>query len=74
MAITMIGLDTAKMVFQVHGIDEGGRAALKHQLRRSELIPFFEQQRDVVDGAEQQPAHEAPEPPIHRRSCRDPGW
>jgi hypothetical protein len=44
MAITMIGLDTAKSAFQVHGVDEGGRAALKRQLRRSELIPFFEQQ------------------------------
>jgi transposase len=35
---------TIKAVFQVHGLDEGGRAALKRQLRRSELIPFFEQQ------------------------------
>jgi transposase len=44
MAITKIGLDTAKTVFQVHGVDESGRVALKRQLRRGELIPFFEQQ------------------------------
>jgi error-prone DNA polymerase len=44
MTITTIGLDTAKSVFQVHGLDEGGRVALKRQLRRSELIPFFERQ------------------------------
>jgi transposase len=43
MAMSMIGLDTAKMVFQVHGVDENGRVALKRQLPRSELAAFFEQ-------------------------------
>src|SRR5271157_5607853 len=42
MSITMIGLDTAKSVFQVHAIDETGKAVIKRKLRRSELIPFFE--------------------------------
>ena len=41
MAISMIGLDTAKAVFQVHGVDETGRAALKRKLRRNELVAFF---------------------------------
>ncbi len=44
MTIGMVGLDTAKAVFQGHGVDESGRVALKRQLRRGELIPFFEQQ------------------------------
>ena len=44
MAITMIGLDSAKPVFQVHGIDVSGRTALKRKLRRSELVAFFERQ------------------------------
>src|SRR3954464_9967649 len=44
MAISMIGLDTAKFVFQVHGVDAAGKAALKCKLRREEVIPFFEQQ------------------------------
>jgi transposase len=44
MTITMIGLDTAKAIFQVHGVDESGRAALKRKLHRSELVAFFEQQ------------------------------
>jgi len=44
MSITMIGLDTAKSVFQVHAVDECGRVIIKRKLRRSELIPFFEQQ------------------------------
>jgi error-prone DNA polymerase len=44
MSITMIGLDTAKSVFQVHGVNEAGKVAMRRKLRRSELIPFFEQQ------------------------------
>jgi error-prone DNA polymerase len=40
----MIGLDTAKSVFQIHGVNEAGKAELKRKLRRSELIPFFEKQ------------------------------
>jgi len=44
MAIGMIGLDTAKAVFQVHGVDESGRAVLKRKLRRNELVAFFAQQ------------------------------
>ncbi|HEY3892130.1 MAG TPA: IS110 family transposase, partial [Bradyrhizobium sp.] len=32
--ISMIGLDLAKNVFQVHGIDASGAAVLRRQLRR----------------------------------------
>jgi error-prone DNA polymerase len=42
MTIATIGLDTAKSVFQVHGIDNGGKVVLKRKLRREEVIPFFE--------------------------------
>jgi transposase len=45
MSITMIGLDVAKSVFQLHGIDASGKAQLKRKLRRSELIPFFGKQQ-----------------------------
>ena len=44
MSITMIGLDTAKSVFQVHAVDEAGHAEIRRKLRRSELMPFFEKQ------------------------------
>jgi transposase len=44
MSITMIGVDTAKSVFQIHGVDASGKACLKRKLQRSELISFFEQQ------------------------------
>ena len=41
MSISMIGLDTAKATFQVHGIDETGRAALKRKLHRGGVVAFF---------------------------------
>ena len=44
MTIAMIGLDTAKTVFQVHGIDGSGKAVLRRRLHRSELVGFFERQ------------------------------
>jgi transposase len=42
MQITTIGLDLAKSVFQVHGVDAEGRPAIKTKLRRSEVLKFFE--------------------------------
>src|SRR5271156_6407212 len=44
MSIAMIGLDTAKSVFQVHAVDETGNVEIRRKLRRNELIPFFEKQ------------------------------
>ena len=44
MSITLIGMDTAKSVFQVHGVNAAGKLQLKHKLRREEAVPFFEQQ------------------------------
>ncbi len=44
MSITMIGLDTAKSVFQVHAVDETGKLVIRRKLRRNELIAFFEKQ------------------------------
>ena len=41
MQIAVIGLDLAKNVFQVHGIDDAGQVVLKRKLRRSEVLPFF---------------------------------
>ena len=44
MSITMIGLDTAKSVFQLHAVNESGKVEIRRKLQRSELIPFFEKQ------------------------------
>ena len=37
----MIGLDTAKSVFQVHAVDETGQMVMRRKLQRNELIAFF---------------------------------
>ena len=50
--ITMIGLDLAKHVFQVHGIDAGGEVIVRRQLRRGELRKFFEKQALCLVGIE----------------------
>ena len=41
MHITTIGLDLAKSVFQVHGIDAGGQVVVRKKLRRGEVLKFF---------------------------------
>src|ERR1700692_204965 len=44
MSMSMCGRDTAKTVFQIHGVDETGRAEIRRKLRRNDLIAFFEKQ------------------------------
>ena len=39
--VSMIGLDLAKNVFQVHGIDAAGKVVVRRQLRRRELEKFL---------------------------------
>jgi transposase len=39
--ISIIGLDLAKLVFQVHGADKAGRCLLRRQLKRREVLGFF---------------------------------
>ena len=41
MNIATVGLDLAKNVFQVHGVDSAGKRGLKKQLRREQVVPFF---------------------------------
>ena len=41
MQITTIGLDIAKNVFQVHGIDATEKVVVRKQLRRSQVLAFF---------------------------------
>ena len=50
--VTTIGLDLAKNVFQVHGVDASGRAVVRRQLRRSQVVPFFEKQAACLVGIE----------------------
>ncbi len=39
--ISVIGLDLAKTVFQIHGIDAEGEVVVRKQLRRSQLRQYF---------------------------------
>jgi transposase len=41
MNITTVGIDLAKSVFQVHGVDARGKAMLRRQLRREQVAAFF---------------------------------
>lgn len=41
MKITTVGIDLAKNIFQVHGVNEQGKVVLRKQLRREQLVAFF---------------------------------
>ena len=41
MQISTIGVDLAKNVFQIHGVDESGKVVLMRQLRRKQVLEFF---------------------------------
>jgi transposase len=45
--ITTIGLDLAKHVFQVHGIDAHGTTVLRKRLRRGQVLAFFPRRREL---------------------------
>ena len=47
-----IGLDLAKSVFQVHGIDAAGQVVVRRQLRRRQLLGFFEKLDPCLVGIE----------------------
>jgi transposase len=50
--ISIIGLDLAKNVFQVHGVDGSGGVALRRQLRRGAVEKFFAQLAPCTVGVE----------------------
>ena len=52
MNATMIGLDIAKNVFQVHGVDAEGEVVIRRQLRRSQVIAFFKNLPPCLVGME----------------------
>jgi len=47
-----IGLDIAKSVFQVHGIDASGGVVIRRQVRRAHLLRFFAKQPKCLIGVE----------------------
>ena len=51
-SITTIGLDIAKSVFQVHGVDAEGRVVIRRQLKRRYVLAFFEKLPPCLVGIE----------------------
>ena len=52
MNATTIGLDIAKQVFQVHGVDRAGKTVLRKQLKRAQVLAFFANLPPAVIGLE----------------------
>jgi transposase len=50
--ITTIGLDIAKSVFQVHGVDAAGQVVVRRQLKRRYVLAFFEKLSPCLVGIE----------------------
>jgi transposase len=50
--IATIGLDIAKSVFQVHGVDASGQMVIRRQLKRRYVLAFFEKLRPCLVGIE----------------------
>ena len=45
-AVTTIGLDIAKSVFQVHGVDAAGQVLIRRQLKRRAVVrPYVKRQK-----------------------------
>ena len=47
-----IGLDLAKNVFQVHGVDAGGQLVIRRQLERRTVLAFFRKLPPCLIGIE----------------------
>lgn len=52
MQVTMIGLDIAKNVFQVHGVDDAGRVVLVRKVRRNQLLSLLGSLQPCLIGME----------------------
>ena len=51
-SISTIGLDIAKSVFQVHGVDAAGQVVIRRQLKRRFVLSFFEKLSPCLVGIE----------------------
>jgi transposase len=47
-----IGLDIAKHVFQVYGVDRSGKPVIQRKLRRAEVLKFFSKLQPSLIGIE----------------------
>jgi len=52
MKVTRVGLDTAKELFEVHGVNEHGKVEVRRQLRRARVLEFFANLEPCLIGME----------------------
>src|SRR5271167_2439653 len=52
MTMVTVGLDIAKQIFQVHGVDRTGKAVLRKRLKRTEVATFFAELEPCLIGLE----------------------
>jgi transposase len=52
MQVTTVGLDIAKLVFQVHGVDAEGHVVIRRRLSRGQVRRFFEELSPCLVGIE----------------------
>jgi len=50
--VSVVGVDLAKHVFQVHAVDGSGRPVMRRQLRRDQFLAFFKGRRRCLVGME----------------------
>src|SRR5712672_1269992 len=50
--VRTIGFDIAKSVFQVHGVDAGGQVIIRRQLKRRQVLAFFQKLPPCLVGIE----------------------
>ena len=50
--VITIGVDLAKSVFQIHGVDAEGAVVFRRRLRRGQVLPFFKKQPPCLVGME----------------------
>ena len=51
-AVTTIGLDIAKSIFQVHGVDAEGNVVVRRKLKRRYVVVFFQKLPRCLVGIE----------------------
>jgi transposase len=66
--VSMVGVDIAKKVFQVHGVDAAGTVVVRRALRRAQVLAFFAKLPPCRVGLER-----VRRPTIGRVSCRSWG-
>ncbi len=52
MNVTRMGIDLAKQVFQLHGVDRTGKVLIRKQLRRAQMLDYFSKQTACLIGME----------------------